>query len=174
MSRLHASLPDWKALLAVPPIRPISLGTGTTARGESTILLVRPAVSHCAGADVPLGSSSQERGKGFIRGCFRNARPALGNGSSSSLPAKHCSEQTKMSLLYNSRRWCGLAVSACGAGGKSMLSRIRRRVGHPRWVRSFRGPRRRWRGCSAPRWRRRPSWGRWGGAGSAGCWGCRR
>lgn len=29
-----------------------------------------------------------------------------------------------------------------------MLSRIRRCVGHPPWVRSFRGPRRRWQGRS--------------------------
>lgn len=29
-----------------------------------------------------------------------------------------------------------------------MLSRIRRCVGHPRWVRSFPGPRRRWQGRS--------------------------
>lgn len=28
--------------------------------------------------------------------------------------------------------------------------------------------------AAAPRWRRRPGWGRWGGAGSAGSWGCRR
>lgn len=35
-----------------------------------------------------------------------------------------------------------------GAGSKSLLSRIRRCVGHPPWLRSFRGPRRCWQGRS--------------------------
>uniref|UniRef100_H0Z7F2 Selenoprotein F n=1 Tax=Taeniopygia guttata TaxID=59729 RepID=H0Z7F2_TAEGU len=118
VSRLYASLPDWKALLAVPPIRPSSLGTDTAARGECTMLLVGPAVSHRAGAEVSVYgaqlSSEACRELGFSSNLLCSSCNLLGQFNLNQLDpfCRECCQEEAQ--LETRKLYAGAVLEVCG------------------------------------------------------------